>query len=194
MAFEKLGTPRYKKWDTTFGINIRIPSKKKWFGIFFTGFMLIGWALIEFQLGRLIIFTLSDFDFPELAYILFIFPIGYLVCWTAIGILMLVDWLWQIMGFEEIIISDDSFIINKRIPIWNRSKRYNLEHVVSARVSNPTATFWNTSSGNSILGKTNGKLAFDYGTKTIRFGNNLEEAEAKQILKDIQSKFPNIVQ
>jgi hypothetical protein len=35
-----------------------------------------------------------------------------------------------------------------------------------------------------------GSLAFDYGARTFRFGTSIDEAEAKQIVAEIQQKFP----
>ncbi len=40
------------------------------------------------------------------------------------------------------------------------------------------------------LGNSVGTLAFDYGAKTFRFGAGIDEAEAKQIVAEIQNKFP----
>jgi hypothetical protein len=42
--------------------------------------------------------------------------------------------------------------------------------------------FWKISTG--------GLLAFDYGSKTIRFGGGIEEAESKQVLSEITTRFP----
>jgi hypothetical protein len=35
-----------------------------------------------------------------------------------------------------------------------------------------------------------GSIAFDYGARTFRFGSGVDEAEAKQILAEIQQKYP----
>ena len=35
-----------------------------------------------------------------------------------------------------------------------------------------------------------GSLVFDYGAQTFRFGTSIDEAEAKQIVEEIQQKFP----
>jgi hypothetical protein len=35
-----------------------------------------------------------------------------------------------------------------------------------------------------------GAVAFDYGAATFRFGAGIDEAEAKQIVAEIQQKFP----
>ena len=35
-----------------------------------------------------------------------------------------------------------------------------------------------------------GNISFDYGAKTFKFAGGVEEAEAKQIIAEIQQKFP----
>ncbi len=47
---------------------------------------------------------------------------------------------------------------------------------------------------NGFLGISGGQLAFDYGAKTVRFGIGLDEAEAKQILNDIEIQSPDLVE
>jgi hypothetical protein len=44
------------------------------------------------------------------------------------------------------------------------------------------SNFWGTPN--------NGLLAFDYGSRTFRFGGGVDEAESKQILDEILTHFP----
>ena len=44
---------------------------------------------------------------------------------------------------------------------------------------------------NTVWGKGEGVIAFDYGAKTFRFGSGLDEAEAKMILIEIAQRYPH---
>jgi len=43
-----------------------------------------------------------------------------------------------------------------------------------------------------LWGLTGGHIAFDYGAKTYRFGAGVDEAEAKQIVKQIVDRYPSL--
>jgi len=202
MAFEDPGKPRYTKHESARDMTICIPSKKNWFIILFLGFWLVGWVIGEVTaigvlgggLFKIISGALPDATTSGAWAFGGLFMIAWLGGWTIGGAFAIYAWLWQVKGVEEIVISYEGLKINKKIPIWTSSKNYRLKDIVSLRVSNSCASIWNMSGGMEFWGITGGKLAFDYGAKTVRFGIGVDEAEAKRIIKDIEMRFPSITE
>jgi hypothetical protein len=97
--------------------------------------------------------------------------------------------LWQFVGKEKIVVNTEGLKIRREVLSLNQSKEYLNSHISSLRISqgfNPVD--W--SNGLQVWGIGGGVLAFDYGAKTFRFGNGIDEAEAKQIFNEIQFLFP----
>ena len=199
MAFEEPGRPRFRIIDTAEGIGILIPSKKNWFVIIFLTFWLIGWAAGEiFVTGMLIrgISSLgtSDGQVSDMGTFGGLFTLVWLGAWTAGGAFAIYTWLWQVKGVEIITVSFAGLTICKKTPVWTRKKEYRLSDVVTLRISPSASSMWNMSAGMEYWSITGGIIAFDYGAKTVRFGLGVDEAEAKQIIKEIQIRFPKIVE
>ncbi len=81
-----------------------------------------------------------------------LFLVAWLGGWTVGGAFAIYAWLWQVKGVEEISISYDSFKIDKKTPVWTRSKEYRLKDVLSLRVSNSQPSMWNMSGGMDFWG------------------------------------------
>ncbi len=84
----------------------------------------------------------------------------------------------------------DGFEIRREVFALSRSKEYLSSHISSLRVSPESFNPFDWSKGMRFWGIGGGVLAFDYGAKTFRFGNGIDEAEAKQIFNEIQLLFP----
>jgi hypothetical protein len=202
MALEELGKPRFQKQEIASGVIYSIPSKKNWFMILFIGFWLLGWAVGEFAvIGILIagIFKafahgISDAVTAGTGAFSGLFLIAWLGAWTVGGAVAIYSWLWQVKGMEIITISYDRFKIQKKVPIWTRTKEYRLKDVASLRVSNVQSSLWSMSGSMEFWGMSGGRLAFDYGAKTVQFGIGIDEAEAKLLIKDIEKKYPKIIE
>lgn len=198
MTFEEVGKPRYTITESAEGITFRIPSRKNWFMILFLMVWLTGWAIGEVTvIGTLVggIFNAFSGGAPDaasagIAAFGGIFTLVWLCAWTAGGAFAIYAWLWQVKGAEEVSISYDSLVIEKRNPLWNRSKKYRLEEVTDLRVSTARPAITSISWGLEFWGLTGGQLAFDYGAKTVRFGIGLDEAEAKHILQEMHKLAP----
>lgn len=202
MVFEEVGKKRYKLEESTNGIIITIPSRKNWFIILFLGFWLIGWAVGEISVIGILsagIFKLISHGLPEittsgLGVFGGLFLVAWLGSWTVGGAFAIYAWLWQVEGFEKISLSLDAFAIEKITPIWKRKKEYRLRDVVSLRLSNLSSSMWTMSGSMEFWGMSGGRLAFDYGAKTVQFGIGIDEAEAKILIKDIEEKYPEIIE
>ena len=181
-----------KRDDT---LEIIIPTTKKWLQITFLSFWLIFWVFGE--LAVLGIFIASTFQGlsaglaqaatsgPPALFLLI-----WLIGWTIGGSFALYAWLWQLAGKEKILVNNEGFIISRQVLKFSRSKEYLHAHITSLRVSPESFNPFDWSKSMRFWGIGGGVLAFDYGAKTFRFGNGIDEAEAKQIFNEIQLLFP----
>jgi len=183
--------PRHYSEDTGSRLVITIPSRKNWLFIPIMGVWLIGWAFGEIMVGGIIIssiFGLRGFDGPP-ALFLFI----WFTFWTIGGAFIIYAFFWQIVGKEEIEVTSYSVTISQVLTMFRRSKEYASEHIKDLRTSpvGMNEIYNNWSRSVAIYGMGNGVIAFDYGAGTIRFGNGIDEAEGKQIIAEIQQRYPH---
>lgn len=167
-------------------LRIRIPSRKHWFQ---TPFLMV-WLVFWF------------FGWVAAASSLFMNPFGadlflmiWLTGWSIGGGFAMTTLLWLLLGEERLDISYDLFCVKRQILGIGLTKSYELLHIKDLRVtSHPASSFWNSRRNNNLttVWKMDGPITFDYGAKTIRFGDGVDEAEAKQIVKLIQQYFPKL--
>ena len=168
-------------------LRIRIPSRKQWFQIPFLAFWLVFWF----------------FGWTFAATSLFTAPLGadmfllvWLIFWSAGGVFALTTLLWMVLGEERVEISYNVFCVKRHIWGIGQTKSYDLSYIKDLRVTSHSIgySFWNNRRHNHVttVWKMDGPITFDYGAKTIRFGDGVDEAEAKQIVKLIQQYFPKL--
>lgn len=158
-------------------LRITIPSRTHWLQL--PG--LCVWLVVWFAFGRHAFLAAGSIHL--LASI-------FSMIWFVIGFLPLSAVIWQLAGQELLEVSPYSLNIRRQLFGWGWTKAYVASDVHELRVSprpylsdgrrQQLQTIWNLS----------GPLTFDYGAKTIRFGDGLDEAEAKQIIKLIQQHYP----
>lgn len=176
---------RHTTEDMGNALQITIPSKKQWFQIVFLCLWLIGWLFGEMMVaGILLAGNRSGAPVP--------FLIVWLLGWTAGGAFSVYLLSWQLFGKEIIQVSVQSLIAERVVLGVGFPKEYSAEHVRALRVSAlaniQMMSRW--SRNGQFYGLSGGWIAFDYGAKTIRFGNGVDEAEAQQILAEICRRFP----
>ena len=149
---------------------------------------LAAWAFAEIFIGGMVLKgVLGNGKIEAPIPFIFIWIIG----WTIGGVFAIYIFLWQIIGKEEIEITTYSITIYQVVLFFRRSKEYASEYINDLRTS-PVGIneMYHRSRSLAIYGIGNGVIAFDYGAGTIRFGNGVEEAEGKQIIAEIQQKYP----
>ena len=120
-----------------------------------------------------------------------IFDLVWLTLWTIGGAFAIFTFLWQIVGREEIEVAAYSITSSQVVLFFRRSKEYSSEHIKDLRTSPMGMNeMHNWSRSLVIYGIGGGILVFDYGAGTIRFGSGIDEAEGKQIIAEIQQKYP----
>ena len=172
--------PRAAVTDEDACLIVRIPVRGPWWlrGIFVPAW-LVGWGAAAFAEARTLLFGHSSHR-------------GFLALWLAvwlpIGALALVGWLWMVAGYEEARADATALEIRQGIGRWFRTRRYAADEVRDLRVSPPTAS---DSAPGRVLrywGIGAGAIAFDYGADTIRFGQGISEAEAKELVRRLDER------
>lgn len=189
MNFEIPAKPRYAKIENIDSLTITIPSRRNWFLIVFVLLWLSGW-LFGGTMATLKVFTGLFIKHEALFSPENIFMVVWLCGWAAGLAIATYALVWNLSGKEEIHISFQRLKIMKKTLIWAFSKEYKPLQVKSLKALNTNSP---SIFGSSYpYGHWTESIAFDYGAQTIKFGLDLNEAEAKMIVKDIQNKFPEL--
>ncbi len=115
----------------------------------------------------------------------------WLFFWTIGGGIALVIFLWQVAGREVIEISHDAFKIGRKVFGLGPSRSYNPINIENLRAdeSQPAISSMTTRFGGArFMG--GGRLVFDYGGAQVSFGSGLDANEARLLLAEIQSRYP----
>lgn len=166
-------------------LSIKIPSKKNWSIILFSLVWIGGWFIGEsYAINELLSGDNTGVD----SFLLF-----WLVGWTIGGLFVIAILLWSLFGQETIVIERRIFSVSKGImDIGLFKKNYDLKSIRNLEL-NPEPDGTNSFFGQkkkmgALWGITGGKLRFDYGMKTIKFGMGIDEAEARHLIDEIKKR------
>ncbi|NQU54590.1 MAG: hypothetical protein HQ522_18875 [Bacteroidetes bacterium] len=177
---EQLHTGRTKIDFEGTKMTIQIPSKKNWFIILFLCVWVTGWFIGE----KSAITSLINSDNIGID----TFMLVWLTGWTIGGAFAILVLLWTLAGRETLSIDKRIFQIDKGIKNFVfRTRKYDLKAVKNLELNpaqNKTSLFAQNNVGD-FWGLTGGKLRFDYGMKTIKFGIGIDEAEARYLIHEI---------
>lgn len=175
MAVVAPANPRATTAETSSGLEIVVPAKKNWIIILFLGLWLCGWAM-----GVVVVATqFLSHDMPSEASV---FLTVWLVGWTLGGAFALLVCCWSLAGKERMLLSSDRITLKREIFGWGRTREYELVHVRSLRASQSPYNPADFRSGFRFWGIGGGSIAFNHGSKTIRFAAGLDEAEAQSLV------------
>lgn len=166
-------------------LQIKIPSKKNWFIIIFFTVWMGGWFMGE---SSAINELLSNGNIGENSFLLF-----WLVGWTIGGLFAITILFWSLLGQETIQIERGIFSISKGIlDVEIIKKNYDSKSIKNFEL-NPEPVGMDSLLGQKkrfgdFWGLTGGKLRFDYGMKTIKFGIGIDEAEARYLIDEIKNR------
>lgn len=114
--------------------------------------------------------------------------IGFLAVWLAGACLgggfVLYTWLWNAVGREIVGLRPGLLTVRRDVAGTGRTREYDLLEVRAMRVcpSSPDEA-WGASMRCWLGGA--GTIAFDYGAKTVRFGDGIDEAEAALVVAEL---------
>ncbi len=168
---------------------IEIPSKKNIFQLIFISFWLCGWVFGEY-------FAINQVVNSETPIFGNLFLLFWLCGWTIGGVFAMLSLLWMLFGNEVVSVEYNKLTIGRLIGKLGIKKSYEIREIKNFDVDSTPLNldiFGNERRGDisQVFKNNKGKLKFDYGMKTIRFINEVDESEAKFIFEKlkISSKF-----
>ncbi len=169
--------------DNFDSVRITIPVKRNYFITIFLCFWLCGWFMGEF-------FALSSLlgwgsGPPQM------FLLVWVSGWTLGGAFVIKTLLWQFAGKEIIEVGKGVLIIKRKGDWFKKAKTYDLNECSAFRVKeDPLIGAFGTIGGRRPFGNnaSSGTINFDYGLQTVKFGDAVDEAEAKHLLGILKSK------
>jgi len=159
--------------DERGGLRIVIPPTRKWYPILLLSIFIAAWVY-----GLISIVRQGHNKGGGL-------PLPYAVLAMNVGVgLVTYALFWQVLGREVIIVNGQWLKTRREIGRWGRTHEYMLAQIRDLRAAqgNEQPSFASGMSGGT-------SIAFDYGAKTYRFGRDIDEAEAKEIVKTIKNRF-----
>jgi len=160
--------------------EIRISSPKNIFMLLFMPIWLIGWTIG----GSVVMWQVISGQNKE-AWFLIIWLCGWLVG----ELFVLYAFLWGAFGNE--IITAEHYIIKIKRSIfgYGLSKQFDRTKMSNLRASGFFVTMMSWNYSMAYWGLTGGTVSFDYGNKPERFGINLNEDDANQLVKMMKINF-----
>lgn len=170
--------------DNITDLQIVIPAKRNWFIILFLGAWLGGWLMGEFFALGLVTGSFGHRG-PANLFVLF-----WLIGWTVGGFFAFRAFLWNLSGREIITIGQGRLTIDKKGAPLFKSKTYDVNEVKNIRIQEDnfaTGPFGIRPTGFAGL-NAGGIIRFDYGLKTVKFADGIDEAEARYILEKLKDR------
>ncbi len=175
--------PRAVVVDTPAGLEITVPAKRNVVLLLFAGVWLVGWGF-----GEAVVIRQLASDGPRSVADLFL--VGWLAAWTIAGGVVASKWLWTAFGKERIVLRPAELSLERKILGVGRTRRYDLGRVSNLRVApwsdDPSDGTPGTRRGPG--GSWRGAVAFDHGSRTIRFAEAVDVAEAMQLVERLESR------
>jgi hypothetical protein len=160
-------------------LHIVIPAQRNWLSIVFLSLWLVGWTIGEISV-LLKMLNGSGNDF----FLLFAWFMG----WTFGGAWAWTKLLWNLFGREIVVVEGAAFWIRWAVGKRGVTREFDLAHMENLRVDlSPSRTDYKYRKAHNGLPSAYfiGPVVFDYGAKSYRFGQGVNEPEARQIVAAI---------
>jgi hypothetical protein len=163
-------------------MEIIIPGKKNYFVLVFFSVWIFGWFFGETTAAT----SIGNDSGPDL------FLMVWLTAWTLGGIFALSTILFMLLGKEVIEAGQGVISIRNQALFFLSPKVYDLNEAKHIRAAEEFSIYQSFQFGRSQNGVrstfNSGTIKFDYGLKTVKFGNDLDEAEARYIIERLKTK------
>jgi hypothetical protein len=166
------------------GFRVLIPTRKHWLVILFLGVWLCGWAAAEVAVIRQL---LRPGGGPPVAFLLF-----WLTGWTLGGGWALGTLLWQLAGREILSVENGQLIYRIELFSLSRTREFAGDQIARLRAVDyaPNLLSQQAAWMPPLFGSGMGPIAFDYGAKSYRVGQSLDESEAPKLVEMLLSRLP----
>jgi hypothetical protein len=175
--------PVYTVERTPRGVRVEIPASRDWRVIGWIGTCAVMWGVIEILTARQL---LQGRD-PEEGATAFL--VLWLALWSTGGIIMFSTLAWHLVGREVITITDRCWTYRAEAFGLGRTSVYHAIAVRNLRAVpyEPPPLFTQRSWPlPPVLGGSEGPLAFDYGSRIVRFGPSLDEMAAQRLVRALE--------
>jgi hypothetical protein len=159
-------------------------SKKNWWFIIGAIFMQL-LLIIPIPL-----ITFSSVVLIQTDYVPGLFLIGFSIFFISAYVWFWYVLVWFLWGKEIVRINENAITIKKKCAIRHLNKKYDLQHVKCISIAEEPYCdkFYSRFFDTTLAINTGGRIKFDYGMKTIRFGYLLESEDAEKLLKIVKQK------
>jgi hypothetical protein len=172
--------------NTNEGIDFIIPTEKYWWLILFAGCWMYGSPFLETTYKfKEILSKNNGFAFLGFEHSMIV----WIVIWTIFGFFVVFALLWTFLGKEHIILHTDALIIKREIFSVGWTRKYEIANIHNLCVDSSDINPSNVTKFLQLWGFDIGLVAFDYGEKTYRCGNGIDESEASDIVKQLQTRY-----
>ena len=184
---EKPYSGRAKISETMRSISIELRPKRHWFAIVFATFWLVGWTIGELLALKRVFNGIISGDLLNFG---FLFTLICLFGWNYFGFFMIRSWLWLTIGSDIISFDRSKLKIRRKGILFHSPKSYDLQEVKNFAINQHYVNdiFSSNSNKNIFRLSSNGIFKFDYGLKTIKIGQGIDEAEGRFIIKKVVTK------
>lgn len=168
--------------EDTNGWQATMPAPRQPFAMLFLPLWLVGWGVGEFTVIRQLLHGVGHG--PD------VFLAAWLAMWTLGGAFAIFIVLWMFAGRQRVVLRPDALVVRYGIAGLSRSWEYAIGNVTNLRVAPETMSPWigSARSPATFWGFGGGPIAFDYGARTVRLGAGLDEAEAQELVQQMQSR------
>jgi hypothetical protein len=115
----------------------------------------------------------------------------FILIFLALGAFAIYAYVWQLAGKEIVEINSQTMSISRQIFGWKKSSDYSSNLVRNVRVNVQPVLFAPLQMFRKLSGRT-GMIIFAYEAKTIHFGLDIDESEAKQLISVITQHLPSV--
>ncbi|MCB9198575.1 MAG: hypothetical protein H6600_08950 [Flavobacteriales bacterium] len=132
-------------------------------------------------------FVLKQIFDPNTFILAKIFMLVWVTIWTVAGLFVMFFILWQILGFEIIIVTHQGIRIEKTVLGIGSKNNYDIGSIKDLMFNdNPTPEVRKGKYQPGFVKNSGGKIKFSFGTETIQFGNNINREEAEFLFDKIK--------
>ncbi len=121
------------------------------------------------------------------------FLVTNLLLFIAVGLVLFLylrTFLWVLFGYEEIIITNQNLVIKQRGTYLTKTKNFNFKNIKNIKVVYKIFKFWDFFVSKTSLTtiKSFGPITFEYESKIINFGGNVNVNQENEIIQILETK------
>lgn len=173
--------------ETPTGYHITIPVKKHLPVIIFLTLWLVSWLMAINFFGSSFGNDFHNIINGKLGFDS-LFTMVWLVFGGAAGLFVIKTLVWYLIGQEIIMIDHQQISIARKNDVFFSPRIYDLTEAKRFHVKEEHLEFSFLGQRNDLsLFRNRGSIRFEYGLRTIKFANDMDQAEANHILETLRS-------